>query len=288
MPKPFRMRSKLFVPACRPDFFDKAAASDADALSIDLEDSVAERDKTRAREAAAAWLANIGSVEKTIIVRANGIGTPHFEADLRAVVKQGLDIVNVPKIESAEDVRKIDILLEELEARAGLTRRVLLLANIESPKGLRLAAEIALASDRVMGLQIGYGDLFEPIGVERHQRAALDHVMLKVRFAAAEAGIDAYDGAFARVADLAGFAQEACRARALGFAGKTCVHPRQIAEANRAFGPSAEQIAFARRVVEAWDAALARGHGAVSVDGVMIDQPYATRAAQLCAMAEAN
>ncbi|WP_345817115.1 CoA ester lyase (plasmid) [Paraburkholderia sp. PREW-6R] len=287
MPTPLKMRSKLFVPACRPEFFDKAAASDADALSIDLEDSVAEHDKVRAREAAVAWLARVGSVDKTIIVRVNGMGTPPFEADLQAVVKQGLDIVNVPKIESAEDVRKIDTLLEALESRAGLSRRVLLLANIESPKGLRCAAEIALASDRVMGLQIGYGDLFEPYGVDRHQRAALDHVRVKVRFAAAEAGIDAYDGAFGRVADLDGFAQESQDARALGFAGKTCVHPRQIAAANLIFGPSAEQIAFARRVVEAWGAALARGHGAVSVDGVMIDQPYAARAAQLCAMAEA-
>ncbi|MGF6768210.1 citrate lyase subunit beta/citryl-CoA lyase [Paraburkholderia sp. GAS199] len=287
MPKILRMRSKLFVPACRPEFFDKALAGNADALSIDLEDSVAERDKGVAREAAASWLAKLGTVEKSVIVRVNGLETPHFEADMEAVVKDGLDIVNVPKIESAEDVRKIDTLLEELETCAGLTRRVLLLANIESPKGLRLAAEIATASDRVVGLQIGYGDLFEPIGVDRHQRAALDHVLLQVRLAAAEAGIEAYDGAFARVADLDGFVGEAERARAFGFAGKTCVHPRQVDAANRVFGPSAEQIAFARRVVEAWDAALARGHGAVSVDGVMIDQPYAKRAAELCAMAEA-
>jgi citrate lyase subunit beta/citryl-CoA lyase len=281
------MRSKLFVPACRPEFFDKAMASGADALSIDLEDSVAERDKDAARDAAAAWLAKIGSVDKTIIVRVNGIDTPHFEADLRAVLVQGLDIVNVPKLESADEVRKIAALLDQLEAQSGIGRRIGLLANIESPKGLRLCADIALASERVMGLQIGYGDLFAPLGIDRHQRAALDHVLLTVRFAAAEAGVDAYDGAFGGVDDLSGFSQEAERARALGFAGKTCVHPRQIAPANRVFGPSAAEIAFARRVVDAWDEALARGHGAVSVDGVMIDQPYANRAAQLCAMAEA-
>jgi citrate lyase subunit beta/citryl-CoA lyase len=127
-------------------------------------------------------------------------------------------------------------------------------------------------------LQIGYGDLFEPLDIGRRHAGALEHVQLAVRFAAAEAGVAAYDGAFPDIGDKKGFLEEARRAKALGFQGKSCIHPVQIAAANEAFQPSGSEVAFSRKVVKAWRAAAIMGRGAIVVDGIMIDAPYAAKA----------
>src|ERR1700682_1927603 len=143
------MRSKLFVPGSRPELFAKAMASEADGLSFDLEDAVDESMKDEARAELARFLGALGAGHgKAIIVRVNGLETPHFEADLEAIVGAGLDIVNLPKPESADDVRACAAALAKIEQRIG-AQPVDILANIESPKAYRLAAEIAAASPRV-------------------------------------------------------------------------------------------------------------------------------------------
>jgi citrate lyase subunit beta/citryl-CoA lyase len=280
------MRSKLFVPGSRPEFFEKAWRSEADAISFDLEDAVVEASKAEARaRVAQAVAAAPAQRTKTLIVRANAVGTPHFEADLEAIVGPDLDIVNLPKVEDPETVVEACRLIERLEQARGLTRRIGVLVNIETPRGLRRAAEIAAAADRVVGLQVGFGDLFAPLGVSRIF-ANLTPIWLAVRFAAAEAGLPAYDGAFVAVSDLAGFRAEAEAARAAGFAGKSCVHPSQIATANAIFFPSAAEIERARRVVAAADEKQARGIGAFTVDGVLADGPFIARARDVLRLAQ--
>jgi citrate lyase subunit beta/citryl-CoA lyase len=281
------MRSKLFVPGSRPELFGKAMASAADGLSFDLEDAVAEPRKAEARAAVAGFLHDLPPDHggKLLIVRVNGLATPHFAEDVATIAGPGLDVVNLPMVESAADILAAVAALEAAEARLSLPRPIQLMANIETPKGLRLAAEIATAHPRVMGLQIGYADLFEPHGIARDDEAALHSVRMAVRLAAAEARIAAFDGALAAIASPERCRAEAQAARRLGYAGKSCIHPSQIAIVNEAFAPSAAEIARARRVLAAAAEAEAKGVGAFTVDGQMVDIPFILSARALLDLA---
>jgi citrate lyase subunit beta/citryl-CoA lyase len=281
------MRSKLFVPGSRPELFDKALRGDADALSFDLEDSVSASRKAEAREALQTLLSGPAARAsgKTLIARVNPRGSDHFEADVHAVVRPGLALLNLPKVESADDVLAAVHAIEAAERANGVAEPVGLLLNIESPRGLRLAYTLASAHPRVAGLQLGLGDLFEPLQITRDEPAALHTVMLQLRLAAGEAGVFAYDAAFARFQDVAGFRAEAGLARRLGYLGKSCIHPSQVALANDIFRPSDDEIAHARRVAAAADDAEARGVGAYTVDGQMVDAPFVLRARAVLATA---
>ena len=284
------MRSKLFVPGVRPELFAKALAGDADALSFDLEDSVPEQHKDAARANVAGFVRSqpLRDAAKVIVVRVNALGTPHFEADLLAVAGPGVALINVPKVESAEDIHAAVAVLERVETGNGIDAPIRLLATIETPRGLRLAAEIASAHPRVAGLQLGLADLFEPHGIDRHDPANLHAVLFALRMAAAEAGVFAWDAAFADLDNADGFLAEAAMARRLGYVGKSCIHPRQVALANEVFQPDAEQVAAARRIVAASHEAGARGRGAFVVDGRMIDLPFLKRAEAIVASLDAN
>jgi citrate lyase subunit beta/citryl-CoA lyase len=282
------IRSKLFVPGARPELFAKALASEADAISIDLEDAVQESRKAEAREALTEFLRSpsFSSQGKAIIVRVNGLDTPHFEPDIAACAWPGLDILNLPKAESPEDVHAAAAALARHERERGIERPIGILVNIESPRGLRRAAEIADADPRVIGLQLGFGDLLEPLGIDRKNPAAIQQIQLSLRLAAGEANVPVYDSAFANVKDPDGFKSEAQVAFRLGYEGKSCIHPSQIALANEVFRPSDEDIAHALRVVAAWREAKEKGVGALTVDGRMIDVPFARRAEAIAALAQ--
>jgi citrate lyase beta subunit len=281
------MRSKLFVPGSRPELFAKALASEADAISIDLEDAVEESRKAEARAAVSSFLRTRerSADGKVIIVRVNALSTPHFAADLAAIVGPALDLVNLPMAESPADVRAGADALARIERAQGIAKPIGLIVNIETARSLRLAAEIATASPRVAGLQLGFGDLFEPLGIDRGNAAAVEQVQLTLRLAAGEAGVWAYDSAYANVKDADGFRREAEVARRLGFVGKSCIHPSQIALANAVFRPSDQEIAHALRVVEASRQATRKGIGAYMVDGRMVDAPFARRAQDVVALA---
>ncbi|CAG2148204.1 HpcH/HpaI aldolase/citrate lyase family protein [Cupriavidus plantarum] len=277
------MRSKLFVPGSRPEFFPKAFASEADGLSFDLEDAVAEDRKAEARELLSGMLRSdmAQTSRKTLIVRVNGADTPHFEADLAAVVVPGLDVINLPKPETVEDVRRVADAIALAERANGFTGNdapVRLLLNIETPAALRRAAELATAHPRVAGLQLGLGDLFEPAGIHRRNTGAIANAMFAVRMAAAEGNVYAYDTVFANIRDADGFRAEAEMSRQLGFLGKSCIHPTQIALANDVYRPSDEELAHALRVIDAASRAETDGIGAYVVDGKMIDPPFVQRA----------
>jgi citrate lyase subunit beta/citryl-CoA lyase len=277
------MRSKLFVPGSRPELFAKAVASRADALSFDLEDAVAKERKDEARGLLAGFLRDLpAGLGKVLVVRVNAVGTAWFQADLEAVAGPRLDLVNLPMVEEPGTVLEAAALLDRLDP-AG---RIRLLVNIETPRSLRNAAALACAHPRVAGLQIGYADLLEPCGVDRADQAALAHIRMTVRLAAAEAGVAAYDGAYALVKDPDGYRAECAAAKRHGFAGKSCIHPTQIAIANQAFMPAAAEVERARRILAAAAEAQAKGVGAFMVDGQMIDEPFLMGARAIVALAE--
>lgn len=280
------IRSKLFLPGSRSELFAKGAAGAADALSFDLEDAVPEDAKAVARRQVAEFVRSGVAREagKLVIVRVNALGTAHFVDDIKALAVPGVDLINLPKCESADEVRAAAAAIAHVEspdasASAGL------LVNIESAKGLRHAAQIAAAHPRVRGLQLGLGDLFEPLGIDRYDCANVHAAMFALRLAAGEAGVWCLDGARADVADEAGYLAEARMARSLGFIGKTCIHPKQVALANSAFAFATDEVGFAQRVVAAAREAAAQRRGAFVVDGRMIDAPFLRRAEAILAAA---
>ena len=281
------MRSKLFVPASRPELFTKALASAADALSFDLEDSVVEGRKNQARQALRDFFLSgaLAGNGKLIIVRINAADTPHFKDDISAMVQAGVHMLNIPKPRGPEDIRDASVLIAQAQVANEVRQDVSLLVNIETAYALRCAHQLAAADPRVAGLQLGLGDLFEPLDISRRDQSAVRQAMFAVRMAAGEAGVFAYDSAFANIGDEAGFTAEAQQARDLGFVGKSCIHPSQIALANAVFQPGQQEIAHAQRVVDAARSARADGVGAWVVDGKMIDAPFVRRAESVLALA---
>ena len=187
------MRSRLFVPGSRPELFEKALKSGADVVCFDLQDAVAPDKKGMARQAVRSFFDQIAGAppKPKIMVRINPLGSAHIAADLAAVMVPGLDLLNLPMVESAIEVSRVCKMLDYLEAQRGLSRHKLLV-NIELPRAVRLAGEIAAADTRIFGLQAGYGDLFEPAGIGRTSAAAINAVRIQVRLAASECGLPAF------------------------------------------------------------------------------------------------
>ncbi|ATY33818.1 HpcH/HpaI aldolase/citrate lyase family protein [Sphingomonas psychrotolerans] len=276
------MRSKLFVPATRADFFAKALASDADAIAFDLEDAVPEDAKASARTQLGEFLASdvAGATSKVIIVRVNAPDTAHFNEDVASVLRGRIDLINLPKCDDGAAVRAA---AERMAAAAEAPPK--LLVNIETPRGLARAAEIASAHPMVVGLQVGLNDLFASLGIERRRQEHVHAALWSIRLAAGEAGCFAYDGAWPDLGDEQGYRTEAELARSLGYLGKSCVHPKQIAIANAVFGLDQATLDRARRIVAAARAAELDGRGAFTLDGEMIDRPAIQQAETMLAAA---
>lgn len=281
------MRSKLFVPGSRTDLFAKALAGDADAISFDVEDSVPEDSKARAREQVADFLRSgvVRESGKLMIVRVNALDSGHLEGDLMAFACEQVALLNLPKAQCAADVQQAAAALEHAERRNGVRRPIDLLVNIETARALRLAAEIGGAHPRVAGLQLGLADLFESIHAERRDPVNVHAALFTMRMACAESGRFAYDSAYPDVLDADGFRREAEQARKLGYIGKSCVHPKQVALANEIFGAETLDLATARRIVAAAQDAAQAGRGAFLLDGRMIDLPFVKRAQAVLAEA---
>ena len=280
------MRSKLFVPASRPELFAKALVSQADAICCDLEDSVLRARKEEARANLRELFRRELQTKKLVMVRVNEVRSGDFAKDLSAVVSPAVAVVVVPKVGDPEEVRQAAAELGRLETERRLQEPIAILATIESPRGLRLAREIAESDTRVMGLQLGLADMFGPLGIQPDDEGAAQQVRFRMRLAAGEAGVPCFDSAFADFRNEEGFVQEATAARNMGFAGKSCIHPSQIAAANRIFSPSEAEVAEAQRVVDAVRESGTAGAGALALDGRMIDAPYMKRAEAVIQTAE--
>lgn len=282
------MRSKLFVPGFSPELFDKALSSPADAISFDLEDAVDEDSKDKARTILSEYLKEQTNFtkDKTIVVRINGSSTTHFHNDIDAAAQDTVHIINLPKVEHPSDITDLCTALKRIEKHRHIKHKIGILATIESPLGLRCALQIAKASPRVMGLQLGFGDLFSPLGIAAYEPFATQHVRMLVRMAAAEANVNAYDGGYVDLDDTDGFLKQAKKAKALGFAGKTCVHPSQVQMANDTFRPSEAEVDLAVRVVAAAQKAREQGQGVFVVEGKLYDGPFTIRAEQIVLRAQ--
>ena len=212
------------------------------------------------------------------MVRVNDFRSAYFVDDLSAVVCVGVTVLNIPKVEDPSEMRDASAALLKLERERNIEEPITILPTIESPRGLRLAHAIAESDPRITGLQLGFADLFEPLGIRRDDNIAAHQVRLQLRLAAGEAGVPCFDCAFPNFADTEGFTKEAATARSLGFAGKSCIHPSQVATSNRVFSPTAEEIALSLRIVEAARDAARSGVGAFALDGRMVDEPFVKRA----------
>ena len=282
-------RTLLFVPGNRERMLERAGTAGADVVVIDLEDAVPVGEKKAARKLVHTWLPRLVASGQMVFVRVNGVHTGLTRDDVMAVVRKGLAGVVLPKAEEAQDLRDLDILLREAEmahrVRPGDVRTMPI---IESARGLLRCEDIARASDRLAALSIGGEDYTAELGVRRDGRgAALAHLRYVVVQVAVAYGLIPIDTPYTDTRDEKGLAAEARLAKSIGFKGKYVIHPGQVAAVNRVFTPTRDEVADARRVVEAAAAGAARGAGSVSLDGRMIDAPVVARARRLLAAAEA-
>jgi citrate lyase subunit beta / citryl-CoA lyase len=275
-------RSELSTPGSNAKMLARAAASAADVVLLDLEDSVAPREKAAARGTVIEALRTLDWGRKTRAVRINDLGTHYAHQDIIEVVagaREHLDLIVIPKVKRARDVWWVDVLLTQLEARLQLGKRIALEVLIEEVEAMINAEEIARASPRLEALSFGPGDYaasqgmdVKSIGESSDDAGDVWHYARnKVIIAARAAGIEMMDGPFAAFNDLDGYRRECQRARILGAAGKWAIHPTQIAIANEVYSPSHAQVERARKLVAAYAQAEAAGLGAVNVDGVMVD-----------------
>jgi citrate lyase subunit beta/citryl-CoA lyase len=276
-------RSALYVPGSNARALEKIATLDADVVVVDLEDAVAPAAKEEARRAAVeAVRRGLGRAE--VVLRVNGEGTPWWEADLAAAATSGADAVLLPKVEGPGAVREAERRLDAAGAPAGQR----LWAMVETPRAVLRAAEVATATPRLACLVAGTSDLVKDLRA-RHTpgRAEVLTSLSLVVLAARAAGLAALDGVHLDLADDAGF-EAACRqGRDLGFDGKTLIHPRTIAAANRIFAPDEADLERARRIVEAHAAAEAAGRGVVVVDGRLVEALHVAEALRVTALAAA-
>jgi citrate lyase subunit beta/citryl-CoA lyase len=272
---------------------EKAAASGADLVFLDLEDACAPVAKEGARRTAVAALTGLDWGGTLRAVRVNGLETPWCHGDVIEVVagaRDALDVLIVPKARTARDVWWFDVLLTQLEAKLGLRRRIALEALIEDAEGLANAVEIARASERLEALIFGAGDLsaslrarvdgnFDPVG--EYPGDFWHFARTQVVVAARIAGIDAIDAPFPAYRDPDGYRRSAVHASLLGFDGKWAIHPDQIAIANEMFAPTPAEVEDARAAIEAYRAAEAGGVGAIGRDGRLVDAAHMRLAANV-------
>lgn len=279
-------RSLLFVPASKPAMIQKAAASAADLVCIDLEDAVAPDEKVASRDSVVRALKDLNFGRRTRIVRINGLDTHFAYRDLVDVVEavgDRIDLIMVPKVGSARDLQFVDTMLTQIEANVGLTRRIGIEAQIETASGFLNCREIATASPRLEGLVFGAGDYAASMRMpstaigefDEHDALYPGHrwhaVMHTIVATARTYGLRCMDGPYAGYNDQAGL-ERACRiARAMGFDGKECIHPKQLTTVNEAFSPTPDEIAKAEAILNAYETAIAKGQGAATHDGRMID-----------------
>jgi citrate lyase subunit beta/citryl-CoA lyase len=279
-------RSMLFVPASRPSMIAKAASSSADAVCIDLEDSVVPDEKASSRSHVVRALQELDFGRRVRMVRINALDTPFAYRDLVDVIEDAgdrVDLVMVPKVGSAGDVAFVDRLLSQIEAHRGFTRRIGIEAQIENAQGFLYAREIAASSPRLEALIFGPGDFAASMRMPSTSIGEFDqhddvypghrwHAVMQTIVAAARAnGLRCMDGPYAAYRNTAGLDRSALIARSLGYDGKQCIHPSQLATVNAVFSPSDEEVKQASAVVQAYEAAVAAGQGAASHDGRMID-----------------
>ena len=299
-------RCQLFGPGSRPEIFAKMAASPADVVNLDLEDSVAPADKDAAREAVASATREIDWGRRALSVRINGLDTPWWHRDVIAVVEEGgrLDRIMIPKVGRAADVYAVEALLAAAEAEAGRAEPIALEVIIESAAGIAHVEEIAAASPRLVAMSLGAADFAASMGMAttgiggtqeeyymlregaRHWADPWHWAQAAIVAACRTHGLLPVDGPFGDFSDDEGFRAQARRSAVLGMVGKWAIHPRQVRLANEVFTPPEAAVAEAREILAAIEEAERSGAGAAVYKGRLVDIASARQAEGIVRQAE--
>ncbi len=281
-------RSALYMPGANPRALDKARDLDADALILDLEDSVAPQAKEAAREAVCARVAERAYGARETVIRVNGPGSQWFERDFAAACAAGTDAILIPKVESACTLFDIAIRLRE----AGAPEHTRIWAMIETPGAVLRIAEIAACAQdpatRLDCLVMGLNDLAKETRARfTPDRAGMLPWLQTALIAARAHGLDILDGVCNRLDDAAAFEAECRQGRDLGFDGKSLIHPAQIAPANAVFAPDPNEVEQARAILDAFAQPDNAGKGVIALEGRMVERLHADMAERVVALAEA-
>ncbi|QKQ47494.1 MULTISPECIES: HpcH/HpaI aldolase/citrate lyase family protein [Achromobacter] len=277
-------RSVLYMPGANARALDKARTLDADALILDLEDAVAPDAKAQAREQVAAALRAGGYGRRECVVRINALDTAWGHDDVRAIARAGADAVLLPKAQSAAELAALAQALDAAGAPASLP----LWAMAETPLGFLRLDAIAGGHPRLAAIVVGTSDLVKDLHA-RHTPSREETLLARSMavMAARAHGLAALDGVHLDLNDDAGLLAACAQGRNQGFDGKTLIHPKQIAAANAAFAPAPEELAAARKRLDAWRAAQAAGLGVAVVDGALVENLHAREAERVLALADA-
>ena len=293
-PIPERLnRCQLFGPGSRPELFEKMASSEADVINLDLEDSVAPPNKVAARQNIANAISNINWADKTLSVRINGLDTEYWVDDILSLVdnsNERLDCIMIPKVGNSSDIYAVEALINALEKKNKRQKILDFEIIIETAAGLANINEIALASKRLVAMSFGVADYAASMGMqttniggtqegyytnsENSQKLLMDpwhHPMVAMIAACRANGILPVDGPFGDISDQENYTAQAKRSATLGMAGKWAIHPSQVDIANKVFTPSEQAIENAKGIINAMEAAEAKGAGAAVFKGKLID-----------------
>ena len=289
-PKKDRLRrTMMFMNAQKPGLIKDAYIYGVDSIMLDLEDAVAENQKDAARFSLYHALTTIDYGDTEVIVRINGLDTPHWQEDIRVCVAGGADGIRIAKCESTQDVHIVEEHVLAAEKEFGVEEgRTLLMAALESPKGVLNAYEICCASPRLFGVAISGGDFRKcmqvgvvPGGIE--MQAARGQMLLAAR----AAGVQCFDTVFTDLDDMEGFKAEVIQNKQMGFDGKSLINPKQIRLVHEIFAPTQKEILSAEKIVRAVRENADKGLGVFTVDGKMIDIAFLPGAERTIALAKA-
>ena len=281
-------RSRIYVPGNNPRMLSTCGLFDADVITIDLEDSIAPDQKLAARWLVAEALKDLDFGRSEVTVRINALSTPWGRKDLEAIIPtKRVEAIYLPKTESPESIKQLDLVLEKLEKENGMeVGATKIVPIIESAKGVWFAYDIAVASDRVIALSFGGEDYTRDVGGERTPEGTeLMWARSQVVAGAKAAGKQALDTVYSNVEDLEGLYKNTVMMKKLGFDGKAAIHPNQIPVIHEAFNPTQDEIDYAFRVIQAIEEAKAKGSGVVALGRKMIDKPIVEKAERVLMIA---
>jgi citrate lyase subunit beta/citryl-CoA lyase len=281
------MRSLLFIPGNRPDMLQKALRVPADAFVPDMEDSVRTEDKALARATIRQALPELAASGRPIVPRVNTLSTGLTEDDINAVIGPYIAAISIGKIRTVDEMERVEQLLSAAERRVGLSvGGIQLLPWLETASAVVYAVQLLQASTRICFAAFGADDFAADMGILRTQNPAeIAYPRAALAVACRAAGVTLLDSPCVYFKDLLPLEQEIDQAQPLGIKGKFAIHPAQVPVINRRFGPTAEQIAQARRIVDLWRNAPS-GRGALNLDGTMVDEPLIKQAEMILRQAE--
>jgi len=282
-------RTMMFVPGNNPGMMADAHIYGPDSIMLDLEDSVTMAEKDTARLLVYNALKSVDYGDTEMVVRINPLNTPYGKKDIEAVVKAGVDVIRMPKTETAEEVIEVERVIERVEKELGCVGRTKIMAAIESALGICNAYAIATASPRMMGIALGAEDYCANLKTQRtpdgdELRLARETIVVAAR----AAGIDALDTVYSNLNDMETFRKEVEFIHRLGFDGKSIINPRQIEVVNEVFAPTEKAIEKARTILAAIKEAEKKGSGVIAVNGKMVDRPVVIRAQRTIDLAIAS